>query len=275
MGVRSIERGEEAAARLRTSFPKAVVEVWVIDMASYDSVQSFVRKVEKDLDALDIVVLNAGVSKLAFGLNETTKHEETVQINYLSTFLLAILLLPSLKNKSPPGSPGRLTIISSALANIAVLPDHESTSILAALDDPKKFGRPTYGNSKLLGHLFLWKLMDLEYIKAEDVVINLIEPGFLKGTDFNRDVKGGLAVGLMLFQALVARKVADAGTTVVDATVVKGKEAHGCYMADWEVRPFPPFLYTQQGRDTMDKLWGETMAEFGFANARGILEGMK
>lgn len=74
--------------------------------------------------------------------------------------------------------------------------------------------------------------MDLEYIKAEDVVLNLIEPGFLKGTEFNRDVKGGLAIGLKLFQTLVAREVKDAGTTIVDATVVK--EAHGCY---WEIRP--------------------------------------
>ncbi|KAF3153700.1 hypothetical protein TWF225_010665 [Orbilia oligospora] len=275
MGVRSIERGEEAAARLRTSFPKAIIEVWVVDMASYDSIQKFVHKVEKELDTLDIAVLNAGINRHAFGLNKTTRHEETLQINYLSTFLLAILLLPSLKSKSPLGSPGRLTVISSALANIAVLPEHKSTAILTALDDPKNFGNPTYGSSKLLGHYFLWKLMDLEYVKAEDVVINLIEPGFLKGTEFNRDVKGGLAIGLKLFQALVARTVTDAGTTVVDAIVVKGKEAHGCYMADWEVRPFPPSLYTQDGRDTMDKLWGETMAEFGFANARGILEGMK
>lgn len=38
---------------------------------------------------------------------------------------------------------------------------------------------------------------------------------------------------------------------------------------------FPPFLYTQEGRDAMDKLWGETMTEYGFANARGVLEEMK
>ncbi|KAK6499600.1 hypothetical protein TWF481_009965 [Arthrobotrys musiformis] len=274
MAVRSKERGEEAAAKLRTSFPNAIIEVWVVDMASYDSIQIFVQKIEKDLERLDIVVLNAGVNKLGFGANERTRHEDTVQINYLSTFLLAILVLPLLKRKSPAGSPGRLTIISSALANIAVLPDHKSTAIMAALDDPKKFGTPTYGNSKLLGHLFLWKLMDLGCVEADDVVFNLIEPGFLKGTEFNRDVKGVLAIGLRLFQALVAREVTDAGTTVVDATVVKGKEAHGCYLADWEIRPFPPFLYTQEGKDTMDKLWGETMAEFEFANARAILGGM-
>ncbi|KAK6334273.1 hypothetical protein TWF730_003487 [Orbilia blumenaviensis] len=275
MAVRSVERGEEAAGKLRASFPNAVVDVWLLDMSSYASIQAFVAKVEKDLGRLDIAVLNAGVNRLAFKVNETTHHEETVQINYLSTFLLAVLLLPSLKNKSPPGSPGRLTVISSALANIAVLPDHSSTAMLTALDDQKKFGQAAYGNSKLLGHLFLWKLMDLEYVKSEDVVMNLIEPGFLKGTEFNRDVKGGLAIGLKLFQALTARPVVDAGTTVIDATVVKGSEAHGCYLADWEVRPFPPFLYTQEGRDTMDKLWGETMTEFGFANARGVLEGMK
>ncbi|KAK6518871.1 hypothetical protein TWF281_003562 [Arthrobotrys megalospora] len=275
MAVRSMERGEEAAVKLRTLFPNATIDVWVLDMASYSSIQAFVSRVESQLPRLDIAILNAGVSRLAFAKNESTGHEETVQVNYLSTFLLAILLLPSLKKKSPPGVPGRLTVISSALANIAVLPDHSSASLLTTIDDPGKFGRGTYGNSKLLGHLFLWKLMDLDYVKSEDVVINLIEPGFLKGTEFNRDVKGGMVIGLKLFQALTARAVTDAGTTVVDASVVKGREAHGCYLADWEVRPFPPFLYTQEGRDTMDKLWGETMTEYGFANARGVLEEMK
>ncbi|KAF3934787.1 hypothetical protein ABW20_dc0109169 [Dactylellina cionopaga] len=237
MAVRSAQKGEAAASKLRTEFPNSTIEVWVLDMSSYSSIQAFTSRVGTELSRLDIAILNAGVSKLAYGKTESTGHEETMQVNYLSTFLLAILLLPALKAKSPPGSPGRLTIISSALANIAGLPEHKSTALLTALDDPDKFGRGTYGTSKLLGHIFLWKLVDADYVKADDVVINLIEPGFLKGTDFNREVKGALGLGLKLFQAAVARVVVDAGTTVIDASVVKGKEAHGCYLADWEIRP--------------------------------------
>ncbi|EPS35682.1 hypothetical protein H072_10846 [Dactylellina haptotyla CBS 200.50] len=275
MAVRSTDKGETAANTLRNAHPNATIEVWPLDMNSYSSIQSFVGRAESQLARLDIAILNAGCNKLQFDANSSTGHEETYQVNYLSTFLLATLLLPALKLKSPPGSPGRITIISSALANIAKLPEHKDIPLLKALDDPKTFGQGTYGTSKLLGHLWLWKFVDSDYVKSDEVVLNLIEPGFLKGTDFNRNLPGAMAVALKLFQALVARAVTDAGTTVIDASSVKGKEAHGCYLADWEIRPFPPFLYTQEGRDAADKLWVETMAEYSFANAQGILDKMK
>ncbi|KAF3933759.1 hypothetical protein ABW19_dt0208262 [Dactylella cylindrospora] len=273
MAVRSAERGEAAAAKLRAQYPKATIEVWPLDMASYSSIQAFVGRVESLLTRLDIAVLNAGLSRMEYHKVPSTGHEEMVQVNYLSTMLLGVLLLPVLKTKSPAGCPGRLTIVSSALANITPLPDNKNSTILKVVDDPKLFGHSQYGLSKLLGHLFLWKLAD--YVSPDDVVFNLIEPGFLKGTEFGREATGALGVGMKMFQSAMGRAVPDAGTTILDATVVKGTEAGNCYLADWEIRPFPPFLYSKEGKEASDKLWEETMAEFSFANAQGILNSMK
>ncbi|KAJ6257179.1 hypothetical protein Dda_8065 [Drechslerella dactyloides] len=276
MAVRSTTKGEAAATALRQQFPSATIEVWMLDMSSYESIQAFAARVNSpQLARLDIAILNAGVGTQTYKPSPITGHEEMMQVNYLSTFLLAILLIPALKNKSPAGTPGRMTIVSSALANITPLPDHASRPLFTAIDDPKNFGNPSYGVSKLLGHMFLWKFSEGNYVSADEVVINMIEPGFLRGTSLNREVKGASVIALKLLQALAGREVTDATTVIIDAAEIKGKEAHLCYLADWEIRPFPPFLYTQEGRDATDKLWGETMAEWSFADIKGVLERMK
>lgn len=38
---------------------------------------------------------------------------------------------------------------------------------------------------------------------------------------------------------------------------------------------FPAYLYTPEANPVIQKVWDETLAEFEFANARGIIESMK
>ncbi len=235
LAVRSIEKGEAAATRLRRDFPKATIEVWPLDMVSYDSIQAFARRVEKELTRLDIVILNAGVQKLKRDVVPGTDHEELIQINYLSTVLLCVLMLPILK-KSHRGMPGRLLIVSSAVALTAKFPEASPSPLLGSFDNPKTFDpRQQYGLSKLLGHMFLYKLVD--YVTADDVVVNMVEPGFTKGTQLSRDVSGILTGVLVIMHAILGRSVQHSATKYLDATIVKGKESHGCYLADYETRP--------------------------------------
>lgn len=182
LAVRSSQKGEAAATQLRLQYPNAKLEVWALDMSSYDSIRTFARCVENDLSRLDMVVLNAGVRKLSFGKDRGTGHEETIQINYLSTVLLSILLLPSLKSKSPPELAGRLTIVNAALSLAAKFPNRKEVPLLPSFDDPKYFDAiDRYNSSKVLAQMFVWKLVD--YISANDVIVNLPDPSFVKGTD--------------------------------------------------------------------------------------------
>ena len=236
LAVRSVERGDAAAGTLRIDYPKATIEVWPLDMKSYDSVQAFVKRVETHLPRLDIAILNAGVGKLKCDIVRDTGHEEIVQVNYLSTILLCILLLPVLRNNSPAGVPGRLTIVSSALALTAKFPESSASPLLPSFDDPKTFDpRNQYGLSKLLGHMFLYKLTN--FVTADDVVVNLLEPGFIKGTELHRDVSGVMLAMLSVMHAGLARTVQHGATTYLDATIVKGKESHGYYLADYAIKP--------------------------------------
>src|SRR4051794_26079245 len=82
------------------------------------------------------VILNAGLSQIKFRINESTGHEEVFQVNYLSTALLAMLLLPTLKEKRANGLPGRLTIVSFGLAFTATFANQDAEPLISSFDDP-------------------------------------------------------------------------------------------------------------------------------------------
>ncbi|KAE8441444.1 hypothetical protein EG329_004937 [Mollisiaceae sp. DMI_Dod_QoI] len=273
---RAEEKGKIAVSKLQAEYPKATVEVWRLDMCSYDSIRKFVDQVEAQLPRLDIAILNAGLVKQKFELIPGTGHEEVVQVNYLSTMLLSVLLIPLLKRKSPPGTPGRLSIVSSGTTLMNQFPNSQQSPLLKSFDDPKTsppLGLITYSISKLMGHMFVYKLTD--YVSADDVIVNLVDPGMTRGSEFSRELPK-IARGLISpLLRVVARSISDGACAYLDATVVKGKESHMCFVMDWELRPFPAFLYTEQGKDTIERLWQETLDEFSFVNLRGIIESMK
>lgn len=258
VAVRSLDRGEAAAAALRREFPRAVVLVWELDLSSYDSVARFARRaagpelavaVGGGKGGLDVAVLNAGIVGATFRKNPNTGHEEVIQVNYLSTFLLAILLLPVLNKKKKKSSsspqeqqqqrPGRLTIVNSGVAYYAKLPNRARTPFLASFDsaeaeaswDPSEW----YSASKVLGHLFFARLA--ARVDPDAVVVNLVDPGFCKGTELHRDARGLVAALLRVAKVLTGRSLEVGASTYVDAAVVKGEETHGCFVMDWKVRP--------------------------------------
>ncbi|KAF2167174.1 hypothetical protein M409DRAFT_22603 [Zasmidium cellare ATCC 36951] len=274
LAVRSVEKGEAAAAKLRQSTPKATIEVWKLDMCSYVSIQAFAERVGKELTRLDIALLNAGLVKPSFELVKETGHEESMQVNYLSTVLLALLLLPHLQTKrAPTTSPGKLTIVNSGLSltgKLPLNPKNPSQPILTSFDDAKTFSSTTwYNTSKTLMHLFLWKLT--EFVSADDVVVNIVDPGYVKGTESVSNMPKVTALVAKGFAAVTGRSVETGASTYVDAVAVKGRESHGCFLTSWRVHPFVPFLYTPEGKELMERLWEETMAELAFAGPNEIL----
>jgi NAD(P)-dependent dehydrogenase (short-subunit alcohol dehydrogenase family) len=241
MGVRSQERGDAAVAQLRSNFPAAVIDVWIIDNASYRSVQSFANKCEAELPTLDIAVLNAGIGKTEFGRCEETKHEEDLQVNYLSTVLLALLLLPKLaasKEDMRNTSPGRLTMVASDLALWVDMEDTDKEGILERLDRPRETFSHLYhyGHAKLMLSMFASRLA--KEVQPEDVIVNVVNPSLVMGTDVFRHWKMTWYEKILvnLGAAFIGRNVVDGGRIYVHASVVLGKESHGGF-TDRIIRP--------------------------------------
>ncbi|GAW20423.1 hypothetical protein ANO14919_099290 [Xylariales sp. No.14919] len=276
LAVRSVEKGQHAASQMREKYPCAKIDVWAIDLFSYDSIQAFAKKADVELSRIDIVILNAGRARFEYHKVDRTGHEESFQVNYLSTILLLILLLPVLKAKRTAGRPAHVTIASAALTLDAKFIHRGKTPLFPALDAPENFDRDdSYRVGKLLAQMFLWNLVD--YVSADDVIVNLADPAFVRGTDFARDLKGSAVVRTLfgLFGLIAGRSPKLGASCYIDAVVNKGKESHGCFLMSWKAHPFPPLLYTTEGKAVMQRVWEETLAEFEFAGARQKIESMK
>jgi hypothetical protein len=151
---------------------------------------------------------------------------------------LAILLLPVLRDREGR-MPGRLTVVGSGGVFMAKLPNRGKRPFLGSFDDlavqpwdPSE----RYFASKLLGMLFLVRLWEF-LPPAEEVVVNMVDPGFCKGTELHRDATGIVGGVMSVAKALTGRSLEDGAWTYVDAAVAKGKESHGCFVMDWEIHP--------------------------------------
>jgi NAD(P)-dependent dehydrogenase (short-subunit alcohol dehydrogenase family) len=239
LAVRSRKNGEEAMAKLQKEFPSARLEVWELEMTSYESIQSFAHRVETELVRLDITILNSGLAHSKLTICKSTGHDGVVQVNYLSTFLLAILILQGLKKKrSPTSSPHRLTIVSSGTALTAKFPNRDKRPLLRSFNDINIQPYDTverYASSKLLGHLLFVRL--LKYLDAEETIVNLIDPGLCKSTGLFREAPIILGAAFSVIKTFTALSVEDGAWLYVDAVVVKGKESHGCFCSGGKIQP--------------------------------------
>lgn len=95
LAVRSLNRGEGAKAKIEADTGiKGVAEVWHLDLSSYDSVKTFAKKVQ-GLERVDAIIENATI---IFDKRTTSEGLETcLTVNVVSTFLLALLVLPKLE----------------------------------------------------------------------------------------------------------------------------------------------------------------------------------
>lgn len=85
-----------------------------------------------------------------------------------------------------------------------------------------------YGVSKLLCHLFVVKLVD--YVKGEDVIINMADLGLTKGTALSRDARGAVAIPEKVFFSVAGRPTERGAATYLDAVLRHGKQSHGCFL---------------------------------------------
>jgi NAD(P)-dependent dehydrogenase (short-subunit alcohol dehydrogenase family) len=238
---RDYARGQQVKRELESRTGRRdVVEVWPLDMSSFQSVVEFASRVNSEFKGrrLDVVVLNAGVMHRDYVLSENG-WEDTLQVNTLSTALLAGLLLPTLQQhdsnevvaeKDTP----HLVIVSSGTAirvrQKDLLPPPSSSSshpLLEYLNQPST--RKKYAISKLLIE-FVSRSMADQTINPNGslrVIINTVKPGLCAsalGRQYTTRWYERWAAGM--FNWLFARSAEVGGRVLVSASV-QGYESHG------------------------------------------------
>eukprot|EP01038_Epipyxis_sp_PR26KG_P008539 gene8539-11541_t len=111
-------RSEEKAVNAANSIPIEVgfdnIEIAVLDLADVESIKSFASKWGNR--KLHCLALNAGISKSGTVVGRTKQgFEETIGVNHIGHFLLAKLLLPTIRSTS--GGDGRIVFVGSGVHN--------------------------------------------------------------------------------------------------------------------------------------------------------------
>jgi len=141
IAVRNIKAGETAKAEIEAETNiRNVLDVWVLDLASYDSVKAFAKKAIENLERIDALIENAGVALDVYYPAEG--HESSTTINVFSTMLLAVLLLPKMTKSAK-----RFGI----LPHVVIVTSEGYTMVKAELDKIKdnpfvKMDDPTQSN---------------------------------------------------------------------------------------------------------------------------------
>lgn len=239
MAVRSQAKGDVAASGLRNQFPQSRIDVSILDMADYDSITRFAKSCE-NLDRIDIVILNAGIQPENFELNVKTGHETGYQTNVLSTALLTILLVPIMKAKSRKAETGKPPVLSVIGSDSMYMSKFKPTGPITSLfDDGTHFVRfDWYGNGKLMLMMFIAKLA--EQVPAEDVLINVCNPGLTAGTKLGgySDRPGFFFQRVLpLIVGMVGRSLPVGASTYIHAVAGEGEESHGSFVSEWEIKP--------------------------------------
>ena len=185
LAVRSIEKGEAARKDIESTTGRSnIVKVMQLDMSSYKSVLDFAQKASKELERVDIAVLNAGVTRAAWEVFE--QDESTITVNVVSTFLLAFALLPKLKDTASKfNTRPTLTIVSSEVHEWATFDERNAPEgkLFERLNEKVVNGKEVslnnrYQVSKLLEVLFVRAFCERYPESDIPVTVNLVNPGF-------------------------------------------------------------------------------------------------
>ncbi|RYP12644.1 hypothetical protein DL767_011179 [Monosporascus sp. MG133] len=232
LGCRDLGKAEEAKNEIELSERRVgVVEVWHLDLGSFDSVIEFCERAKK-LDRLDVVIENAGLATRTYESYEG--HERQITVNVISTFLMALLLLPSLRRTTTQfNTLPHLVIVSSDAHYYASFEERTAPSIFEALKSGDNM-MDRYNTSKLLEILIVRELArEMEKTGAPKVVLNTACPGFCR-TSLYRDVPFPLWLAVPIALLLLGRTSEMGSRTLVKAAVAD-EETHGKHIVDCSV----------------------------------------
>ncbi|KAH8775489.1 short-chain dehydrogenase/reductase [Diaporthe sp. PMI_573] len=250
LAVRNTKAGEAAKTDIEqtTQCAPGTVEVWPLDLGDYTSVKAFATRASRELERVDVLCENAGIA--AGEKRMVAGHESHITVNVISTFLLALLMLPKLKETAKKfGTRPRLTIVSSEVHGWAKFPERDEPNILAALDASSDLGE-RYQVSKLLEVLVIRQMAPR---MRGGVVLNMLNPG-LCHSELSRDA----GVGLAVMKFFLARST-EVGSRTLVAAGLAGEESHGKYMSDAVVaeQSLSAFVRSEEGDRAGKKVWKE------------------
>lgn len=236
LAVRTECKGQEAKKEIlaSTNQPESSIEVWPLDMSSYDSVKAFAARASSALPRIDGVLANAGIMTTNFQLSEGL--EQTINVNVVSTFLLYALLAPKMRDSAKQtGNACRFVIPNSALHYMAAIGELKSREPglmerLSDADQAKMEAR--YNLSKLLVIYAVRELAQRDAASGKSsIIINTPNPSWCKS---NLARERADETGFKFTEKVFARSTEEGSRALVHG-LLAGKESNGQYLNDCHV----------------------------------------
>ncbi|KAK6426329.1 hypothetical protein LTR95_016145 [Oleoguttula sp. CCFEE 5521] len=251
---------------------RPTIIAWTVNMMSYASCAELGSKI-KTLRSLDHALLTAGI--LSFGRRESPEGWETsMQINYLSTALVALLILPALKSSPSNPNPPVLTLTTSFgiyPASPTMSNTSRSGSYLKHITRKDRFSiaqmqEHMYGKSKIC-LLYFARELAARITAAQQangktdlpvVTITSGDPGpaWTALTQPNQE-----KLVPRLIQNYGSRDPQYGATSLVNSVSV-GAKYHGSILTDnMKSLPHPSFMERGSGHRYQQRVWDETRQE--------------
>ncbi|KAI3342301.1 short-chain dehydrogenase/reductase [Ustulina deusta] len=255
LGVRSQAKGEEAKRAIAKATGHSNIDILTVDLTSFDSVQAFVEKLEKTTDRLDVALLNAGLGNPNYE-KSPLGWEMAVQVNVLSTALMAALLLPILRSTATQGSTPHLTFVNSNGHDMA---KHEwlgpDGSLLQASNKEEGWtAENSYSMVKLEAMAVMQHIAKITAGSAgsPEIIVNAVCPGLCK-TELGRNFGVVQRTIGNLVLSFIARTAEQGSRTLVSGTAL-GPESHGRF---WHHDVLYPIGEMAKDEALMRKTWNE------------------
>ncbi|KAF9260787.1 short-chain dehydrogenase [Marasmius fiardii PR-910] len=286
---RDEERGQEALNRLKTETKFKEIELWIMDLASFDSVKAIKERVDK-LERLDILVENAGVTTLKYDLTPDG-WERSLQVNLISTALHMILHIPKMLEtaKKYRDFTPRIVVVSSGTHYWSTIPNeaidapnsliflNEESYALELLKSVRR-----YPETKLLA-TFLPRMFQSHLSPSSEPTITCVNvgPGFCH-SELTREITDGNVPQEMVERFRKDKEelafTSEEGSRQLLYAAIgqrdKEEELRGGFVAFNKVTECSDWILGEDGQRFEKKLWGELVDIIGKADktAKGIIE---
>jgi NAD(P)-dependent dehydrogenase (short-subunit alcohol dehydrogenase family) len=239
LGVRSLQKGDIAKAQIEKATGRAgVVQVWQLDMASFESIDAFAKRVES-LKRVDVAVLNAGVFSRTFKVLEKG-WESNLQVNTLGTALLAIFLTPKLQASRSTDSPTHLVVVTSTGHHDVQLKPQDKNQLLYKYNSDLGVGPYQQHVASKLFMMWITRELACRCFGANGelmVIVNDVCPGACR-SDVARDFDSTLFTIAKGIASYLVFRPAENGARVLVGASTLGEDSHGrWWSADGNFKP--------------------------------------
>ncbi|KAH7202408.1 hypothetical protein DER44DRAFT_871368 [Fusarium oxysporum] len=239
IAVRSTEKGEAAKSVLveSTGCDLAILEVWPVDLASYAS--------------------NAGIASEKWSWAED--NESMVTVNVVSTFLLALLLLPKLRETAARyNTRPNLTVVSSDMHYTVDFNEKDAPEgIFNSLNNEKGADMVSrYPITKLLEVFIVREMAARRPVELCPVTINTTNPGLCSS-----GLGGGEEGLLFKVGSFLFARSAEVGSRNLVYSASAGAETHGQYLDRCKIQQPATIVTGPGGKTTQERVWDELIAK--------------